>query len=989
MRQRYSSLFVVLSGALLINCSTTVVPKISQITPAGACDLQPTRDFTILGSDFLNGSPLPQVTFTKVDDPNFKAVVTATALTGCTDQNCTSLTVSVPKDQLPLGQYRVTILNSCNGDCVSKESGAPALVDVVAAPVLTDVTPKRICAGAGTLALTGSNFYSGGTALLGSAASMSLNVASDGLSATANFAGPLPLSTIDSASGAPVPFDVTMRNAIGCESVLPKAVVVTAGPSVLFVDPPAVPAGYSIQATVYGSGISGTVQRVQLAPAGTTTYTTLTLATDPSHPNRVLVTLPANLAAGGYDILLDDQTGCSASLPNALKVVGAPTLTVAAPTPAFGSPAQNTAVAIAGAGFVSTPRAYAAINGGGAGVSAAALQAVTFRSSVSLSAVIPKGLSPGLYDLLVINPDGSFGIKTQAFTVTQANAPPPVITSIAPSSVIVTTAASITINGRDFRAPQLAASCFDAANAPVTGAVITVGATTAQSIAATLNAPSGSVYCVVRVTDTDNSTFFDYSAVGVTNASLNLTGFKAASNLQVTRRALAASTGRPTEVARFVYALGGDAGTDNTPRQTVEAASTGLDGGLTSFFTLSQSLPKALSFLGVVNIGRFLYAVGGFDGTAAVATTYRAELLDPLDAPQFSDVDVRVDQAQGLAPGLYVYRISAVMQDTDANNPGGETLAGDFFPIQLPQLSAGKLQLVLSWSQVVGAKGYRIYRTPAANGAAGSELLLAAVNDSGTTVQSYVDNGSAVPAGATALPLGSTGAWRTLGALNTARAGAGVVAAPDPTVAGTFYLYALGGNSGTPSAPTLQTSVEFMTVTLASGGAQQNTTAWTTATRSLPSARWLVPGLVATRAQNSVVPAGQVFIYAGTGLSSSLSTGTLDRKVYYAQVGAGGQPGTFTDTNTVGVIRSGFGAALVNNQMIAFGGFQAGTASTASDSATLSAPTTLTNFNALGSGTLLTPRSLQGTAIESAFIYQLGGVNNLGAALSTSEQTIW
>jgi len=989
MRPRNSSLFFVLSGALLISCATTLVPKISQIVPSGACDLLPTRDFTILGSDFLNGSALPQVTFTKVDDPNVKAVATATSLTGCTDQSCTSLSVSVPKDQLPLGQYTVSIMNSCNGDCISRETGAPALVDVVAAPTLSDVTPKRLCSGSGSLALTGSNFYSGGTVLLGSATAMSVAVASDGLSATASFVGPLPLSTIDSTTGAPVPQDVTLRNAVGCESVLPKAVVVTAGPSVLFVDPPAVPAGYAIQATVYGSGISGAIQRVQLAPAGTTTYTTLTLATDPAHPNRVLVTLPGNLVAGSYDILLSDQTSCSASLPSALKVVAAPTLTVAAPTPAFGSPAQSTAVAIAGAGFVSTPRAYAAINGGGAGVSAAALQAVTFRSATSLSAVIPKGLSPGAYDLLVINPDGSFGIKTQAFTVTQPTAPPPVITSIAPSSVIVATSASITINGRNFRTPQLAASCYDAAGTPVAGATTTVGATTAQSIAATLNAPAGSLYCVVRVTDSDNGTFFDYSAVGVTNASLNLTGFKAASSLQVTRRALAASTGRPTEVARFVYALGGDAGTDNTPRQTVEAASTGLDGGLTSFFTLSQSLPKALSFLGVVNVGRFLYAVGGFDGTAAVATTYRAELLDPLNAPQFSDVDVRVDPAQGLAPGLYVYRIAAVMQDTDANNPGGETLAGDFFPIQLPQLSAGKLQLVLSWSQVVGAKGYRIYRTPAVNGTAGSELLLAAVPDNGMSVQSYLDSGAVVPAGASPLPLGSTGAWRTLAALNTARAGAGVVAAPDPAVANTFYLYALGGNSGTPSTPTLRSSVEFMTITLANGGAQQNTTAWTTATSSLPTARWLLPGLSATRAQNSVVPAGQVFIYAGTGLSSNLGTGTLDRKVYYSQVGAAGQPGAFTDSGTVGVIRSGFGSALVNNQMIAFGGFQAGTASTASDSANLSAPTTLANFNALGSGTLLTPRSLQGTAIESAFIYQLGGVNNLGAALSSSEQTIW
>jgi len=989
MRLTVHSLVVFVSSALAMSCATTLVPKISQIVPSGACETLLTRDFTINGSDFLSDGQLPQITFTKIDDPNIKAVVTATAATNCMDQHCTSLSVSVPKEQMPVGQYKVSVMNQCSGDCTSKEDGAPALVEVVTPPVLTDVTPKRICAGSGMLSMTGSNFYSGGSALLGSASAMSLMVASDGKSATASFAGPLPLSAIDSGTGSPVPLDVTMRNALGCDSVLSKAVVVVPGPSLLFVDPPAVPAGYSLQATVYASGISGTIQQAQLAPAGTTTYTTLTVLTDPNHPNRILVTLPANLTAGSYDLKIDDQTSCSAVLPNALKVVASPTLTVMAPSPAFGSPAQNTAVSVGGSGFVSTPRVYAAISGGGTSVSAAALQAVTFRSASSLSAVFPKGLTPGQYDLLVINQDGSFGIKAQAFTVTQATAPPPVITSIAPSSVVVATSASITINGRNFRAPQVTPTCYDATNTVVAGATATLGATTAQTVAAMLTAPAGSLYCTVRVTDTDNSTYFDYSAVGVTNASLNLTGFKPTSNLTVARRALGAAAGRPTDVARFVYAVGGDSGTDNAPRSTVEAASTGLDGSLTSFFPLSQSLPKALSFLGVVNVGRFLYSVGGFDGTAAVADVYRAELLDPLNAPQFSDVDVRVDMAQGLDSGLYIYRIAAVMKATDANNPGGETLAGDSFPIQLPQISSGKLQLVLSWAQVSGAQSYRIYRTPAVNGAAGTELLLASVNDSGTSVQSYVDNGAAVPAGAAPLPLGSTGAWKALASLGTARAGAGVVAAPDPSAADTFYLYAMGGNSGTPSTPTLKSSVEFMTITLANGGAQQNTSTWTAATSSLPTSRWLVPGLVATRAQNSVIPTGQVYIYAATGISSNLATATLDRKVYYSQVGTGGQPGAFTDSGSVGVGRSGFGPALVNNQLIAFGGFQAGTATTSSDSANLTAATTLANFNALGSGTLQTTRALQGTATESAFIYQLGGVNMAGTALNTSEQTIW
>src|SRR5262249_33950273 len=168
-----------------------------------------------------------------------------------------------------------------------------------------------------------------------------------------------------------------------------------------------------------------------------------------------------------------------------------------------------------------------------------------------------------------------------------------------------------------------------------------------------------------------------------------------------------------------------------------------LNGDLGTCAAVSQQLPKALSFQGAFNIGRYVYAVGGFDGAAAVKDVYRAELLDPLNAPQISDVDVRLNANQGLAPGLYTYRLSAVFKATDARNPGGESLASDFFPLQLQMVSNGMLQVVLSWTPVAGAQSYKIYRSPAANAAAGSEKLLATVNDTGTsTTQTYTDTGA-------------------------------------------------------------------------------------------------------------------------------------------------------------------------------------------------------------------------------------------------------
>lgn len=75
--------------------------------------------------------------------------------------------------------------------------------------------------------------------------------------------------------------------------------------------------------------------------------------------------------------------------------------------------------------------------------------------------------------------------------------------------------------------------------------------------------------------------------------------------------------------------------------------------------------------------------------------------------------------------------------------------------------------------------------------------------------------------------------------------------------------------------------------------------------------------------------------------------------------------------------------------MLSFGGLQGGTPTSASVSANLTAATTLGNFNALGGGVLAVARALQGTAVESAFIYQLGGLNAGSVVLGSTEQTIW
>lgn len=973
-------------------------PTVTSATTVAVCGAA-TSTIDVVGTDFVvldspAATPSAELsgagqtrTYASVVDPASCQPVTASS----SAQRCTALRITIPGGDLPLGRYSLTLHNPGQNAC---QIATPLTVDVVGSPTLSSVSPATLCTGGGTINLVGTNIYAGAAAKINQVSSTNLTVNAGATQAQAQFAGPIPLTVAGMLD------DVTLENAPGCSAKLTAAIAINPGPAILFVDPPTVPAVTTIRATLYASGISGQIKQVQIFPRGgqtpilTFTSTTIpALSLDPIFPNRAYLTL--NLGAlpeGTYDVALSDTMSvCTAFLASALKVVATPTLTVTKATPAFGSPTQDTPLTITGTGFAAVPRAY--LSGGGG--SAQSLAAVTFTSATSLNAVARQGLTPGLYDLIVVNPNGTFGIARGAFTVTTAAAPPPVITSLSPASIVQGSPSGVQVLGSGFRTgAAIALTCFNSSNVLVAGATASVTniAGSGQALTASFSAPNGSTYCLVRITNQDN-TSFEYSAVGVTNSSLNLSGFKAGANMTAPRRALAAVAGRPTAVARYVYALGGDNGQDAMPRASVEAAATGLDGQLGTFAVLSQQLPKTLSFLSATVIGRFIYAVGGFDGAAASRNVYRAEILSPLNAPQFSDVNLALSQTVGLGQGTYVYRIAAVMGAGDASNPSGETLAGDFFPIQLPQLTTGRLVVQLFWPGVPGAQSYRIYRSPAVNTAAGGEKLLAVVaHNAGMTTQTYSDNGTVVPSGASPLPIGSTGSWATLPSLATARIGAAVGVAQHPTNPAQWFLYAVGGNSGTIAAPTPLDTGEFLMITVNNAGNVQTQTtggAFAATTGKLSKPRWLTAGLPATSANNSVVmPVGTTYFFAASGSTTSLTT--LERIVETAQSQADGQLPSFASAGTVGIARPGYGGVLVNNQMLAFGGFQGGNASTASDSANLTSSTTLSNFNNLAGGSLLSPRALQGTAVESAFIYQLGGASaGVNTAQATTEQTIW
>jgi photosystem II stability/assembly factor-like uncharacterized protein len=133
----------------------------------------------------------------------------------------------------------------------------------------------------------------------------------------------------------------------------------------------------------------------------------------------LLVLALSGTAAAGPPAL----TGLTAALPGTTS--SAPTWValgdLAGPTVSAVGPASapndiDTAVVIYGAGFVTDASTGAAP---AASLGSTALTNVTLVDSGTLTATVPWGMNPGVYTLSVVNPDGTSGSLTAAFTVTQ------------------------------------------------------------------------------------------------------------------------------------------------------------------------------------------------------------------------------------------------------------------------------------------------------------------------------------------------------------------------------------------------------------------------------------------------------------------------------------------------------------------------------------------------------------------------------------------
>jgi hypothetical protein len=762
-------------------------------------------------------------------------------------------------------------------------------------------------------------------------------------------------------------YDLIVENAGNCASPpLVDAIEVNPTPLVFFVDPPVVYNAIAIDATVFTSGLSpsSSLDTLELiGPEPATDATALTAAAAPGKPNRIIANVPgaATLDPGEYTVRVTSTLGCAGELSGGLTVTETTNdalLTSVAPN--YVSPTDPTAVTITGAGFSGGPRLYLTP---AAGVGTAkALRAVEVKSSTTITAIVPGGLTAGEYYLVLVTPGGQVDVlgddvpaAEDGITVTLGA--PPVIDSVVPASLPAGSSGTLTLTGTGFDPDpgevNVELECLVGATlVTVTGTGETVtGGGTSLTVNVNLGAgvpsdPAAGDVCIVRLTNDDGSSF-DYSAFSVTNASLNLSPWSDTTSLMTGRRGLALATGRPTKVSRFLYAIGGDAGVMNAPftrgalRTSVESANVDTFGamGTWSFqrndlgaVVIADAPPVAAprTQAGVARIGRFVYLVGGHDGAAApnaaTNTLLRAVVLDPLATSEVEDLDAELgdlDQAGGtlgLGGGLYYYRVAAIFPTDDPSNPGGESLPGEALPVDLPARPEG-IVLTLRWQGIAGAHGYRVYRSPAAGDDVDQVELLGEVTcgvlatdtcDCGAdpTQCQLTDDGTAVTnAAETPMPEGSLGVWHSADnarcasancALGTAREGLVTVAVKDRTemVAATDVWY-LYAIGGRDGSGSYLGTFEVATVTVTLADGTQTVDDWVAGSDTLSSPRADLGAWVMSAENSAEIRGSGSPNDVWVYIGSGRTTGNaFDRNLEAGLLGASGSLGTLQDVGS-------------------------------------------------------------------------------------------
>jgi hypothetical protein len=512
---------------------------------------------------------------------------------------------------------------------------------------------------------------------------------------------------------------------------------------------------------------------------------------------KVTVTISKTLSPGSYQVIMvaDDGCGTQPLGPNII-VTNSTSIPLESVNPTIIANGANMDITITvrtplqqgEVGISSNALIYLFMDGAGtAGIS---LGSVTVASDgFSAQATVPSNITVGVYDIIVVNQDGSVGTGYRLLTVTNDTVGP-VIYSVTPDRGTTTVPGVITGDNFDTNAVvEIICNQLNSNASASTFPVAVTGSTPTQlNVNIPFDSPQASSICDVRVTNPSSGLSFTYSQI-TTDGAIQ---FYSAPSLNVARSGLVLVGGRLATSSSnngqlYLYSIGGES---NIVLDTVEVGTVGSsinsNGGIT-WSIQSNGLPSIANH-GGYRISDMIYVVGGMNqNSTALDTVYRSVILDPAATPTLSSpyVDV-MSNVTGLSSGIWYYAVSAVYPDTYELNPSGESLPSASISVYTPPIYPG-MTVTLSWDAIPNASSYNIYRTTVPNDQASNLVLLDTVS-----ATSYTDNGNISPSanGKTPLSPGSLGNWVLLPVrLNTKRQQLAVTA----STGSQNFLYAIGG----------------------------------------------------------------------------------------------------------------------------------------------------------------------------------------------------
>lgn len=935
-------------------------PSIDSFSPRPICRGQFEGRLTLNGSGFVRDIPNAQEVSISINGEAAVAPLLSTCeVVSGTLELCSEISFELPLNQKDVSELDLILSNPNPGTCDPDSLTTVEPLFQSEPPQIDDVVPSKICDQGGRINLIGQYLEEGITVSLAGQLADTVTIV-NGEQEVSAYWNEQPVPRF-----APGIYDLIATNPTNCSTILPDQVRITEGPVPFFVDPPIVYNGITLQATAYlGNLFGGAVTRVQVAQ-GQEAPIDLDFAFDPTTPGQLKIFIPQNIPVGLYDLTLFDDVNCPGTTTGLLTITDQLTVNLTELTPPFAwtqGITPVTAFAQQGSGFVPTPRAYLTpsfgdeclvqtecngsdlcVNGrcsqtcsnttecevglacvtGACVAQASELRATSIRSETEIQGAIDQGFAPGFYDLVVVNPNGSVGLLTQAMKVNFD--PPPIVKAVSPGSwEINNNALPVQIIGTGFSGASVTATCITNGASNTFALNVVSESENLLNVTVNTNSLTSSSICSIRLLNADQS-YDDFSPLTASPPSGNFVAFSAGPELPAgaERKLPSVTYAELPNGGPALFLMGGENGVGQ-PLSDLYTARIDSFGALGSWEALDTTLPYGLTATQAVTLGRFIYILSGAQaGGGNTLDVLRAELLDPLYVPEVTEVDFEFDpEINGLQTGVYYYRISAVYDGNDPNNPGGESLPSEPQPVFIPNIPNIGVRLILQWDGLPDAVSYRIYRSPTPDLLLGQEELIAQVPASELT---FTDDGSLVTTPNTStLKQGSLGNWAIVTQLNVARDHHSVVVAPDPITENLHHIYAIAGNvNGTASA-----SYEYLSVdinlerghVLSAPILVDNAFS---APRSRLAALTGTPQVASYLAQGSDPKSAVIYVLSGEGT----------KNVEVGEVSPGGQLTPIRLISTTNN-RAGYAAAIANNIIVIVGGFN-GVASFKSDKGTI------------------------------------------------------